>query len=343
MINANLEVFGPGVDSFLISNMPLGIVLNTSKEPELILLTDEIGKGNNSVESASDWTDFVGRSAWRVSDIRLESIYRIPGEHRRLMDFLFGRTAFGEQFVNFSPHPNYLDSDHYLRVWLQHRWLPIIDFSFLKFEIEDPAQVYPTIFHVIHEMYHAKEQNDFPGISGEREFDLEEAAHRAKSLSEDIRGYFHLTQETAKMVMTGQKEKVPDLVKKIAGCVNNLKGAPELWDVVKFYEYGEGFAEFAAINLFIESNLTDFDGANHIMLDSNQPFFFSTGAYGALTAKSIGIKPDWIIGTNIQNKSIWEFILDHYSDSSQEIGSCSFEGSSGFSLETTTSWLNMMN
>jgi hypothetical protein len=238
-----------------------------------------------------------------------------------------------KEFLNWKPHPDYMDGSHPLRETLDTRALVLLsprkELLFQQFEVNEATRpMFETTFiqgggyynvmmgMMIHEMFHVKEGDDIANrLARPRDIPENRKALVGQLKTDTYLKSLYVTY--AKLVFSigdALKSATPTAIE--IESLGELKAViaeiqtkyPNAWTFIWNYEYTEGFAEYVSAYSMIQAGITPLSQQIDLQKIDETNFVYRTGALGGLyLAHRLKTMP--FDNNEDHSMSLWEIIL----------------------------------
>lgn len=343
-----LEGKGPSVSEYSLDKIKFAFVSDeTEQTVDLVFFNWKLATFEG-LEIQKDFSDFYGSPVYILRKVSKKAVASQGDNQDQLTNFsyLLGANTMEKQikldspnaqvpaqFLDWKPHPAYMDRSHPLRKALDANTLVILSPDkelFFKqtgmteqmrpyFEqvLNSEGGFYNAIMGMmVHEMFHAKEGEDKVNrLAKGRKIDedrkaIVEQLKRDQNLRRLIGTYIKIVFSIGDKMKGNFSQAEKDQLSDLKILVSELKSKySEAWKFIWNYEYTEGFAEYVSTYSMVQVGITTLPQQIDLQKsDNSNNFAYRTGALGGLYLKN-RLKTMPFKNNEDHSESIWEIVI----------------------------------
>ncbi len=337
---------GPSVTGFGLNKQPIAFIINErEKLIDLVLINWNLPVFSG-LDIHSDLSEAIAAKAYILKNIDKKSVATQGENHDELANFSYINGSnfmekqikadnpdmiISEEFLNWKPHPDYMDKAHPLRVALDGLTLTLLNPSKEKFFdiyaslsdvnamealLESQGGYLNTILGMmVHEAFHVKEGNDnmLQNVA-RRSIDIDrkklvEQLQSDNKLKALFASYINIVFSIGDSI-GGSSQPNLSLMADLQVVIDEIKDKySDAWKFIWDFEYTEGFAEYVSAQSMVAAGITSLPKQIEFQkTDPSNNFAYRTGSIGGLylyyQLKSMPFSNDESL-----TMSVWEIII----------------------------------
>ncbi|MEK6555390.1 MAG: hypothetical protein AABZ31_09130 [Bdellovibrionota bacterium] len=343
-----LEGKGPSVNEYSLDKMKFAFMVNDRADKVDLVFFNWTLPTFSGLEIEPTTSQLYGSSVYILKDVDKKSIASQGDNNDQLTNFSYmhgaryietqlkigsPNTEVPEEFLNWKPHPGYMDRSHPLRQTLDTQVLVLLSptkelFLLQAGATDETRPFFEQMFSdgggyhnmimgmMVHEMFHVKEGEDqVNGLASPRDI-AEDRQALEKQLQDDqylkslfityAKIVFSIGDSLKNAASAEELEKLSDL----KAIISEIKVEyPNAWSFIWNYEFTEGFAEYVSAYSMVKAGITSFSQQIDLQKADTNNFAYRTGAIGGLYL-AYRLKQMPFENNEDHVNSLWEIILD---------------------------------
>lgn len=343
-----LEGKGPSIAEYSLDKIKFAFVADETEQTVDLIFFNWKLPIFEGLEVQKDFSNLYGSPVYILRKVNKKSIASQGTNHDQLTNFsyLFGANYMEKQikkdspnyqvpaqFLDWKPHPEYMDRSHPLRKTLDSNTLVILSPDkelFFKqtgmteqmrpyFEqmLNSQGGFYNAIMGMmVHEMFHVKEGEDQVNDLAKKRKINEDRKAIVEQLKSDqnlrrlMGTYIKIVFSIGDNMKTNLSQVEKDQLSDLKVVISELKSKySEAWKFIWNYEYTEGFAEYVSAYSMVQVGITTLPQQIDLQKSDNaNNFAYRTGTLGGLylvnRLKSMPFK-----NNEDHRESVWEIVL----------------------------------